>query len=195
MFLETICIDQGKVRNPAGHIFRMQHTAAHFHFKAPTLPDLSSLLPTALLDAKVKCRILYRETLLEISFEKYQPKWVQSLQLVEASPDYSFKYANRKEMSRLLELKGEADEILITRDGLITDTTFSNVAFRQGDQLFTPDSYLLNGTKRQQLLREGIITERKITSETLHKYESVCLINAMLDVGDTIPVPISSVIP
>ena len=195
MFLETICIDQGKVLNAAAHIDRMQRTAIHFGFLSPSLPDLFSMLPDALHDVKVKCRILYRETLLDITFEKYQPKRVQSLQLVEASPDYSFKYADRKELSRLLEQKGEADEILIIRHGLITDTTFSNVAFRQGDQLFTPDSYLLNGTKRQQLLREGIITERKITSETLHKYESVCLINAMLDVGDTIPVPISSVIP
>ncbi len=66
---------------------------------------------------------LYRETLLDISFEKYQPKRVQSLQLVEASPDFLFKYADRKELSRLLEQKGDADEILITRNGLITDTT------------------------------------------------------------------------
>ena len=173
MFLETICIDHGSALNLEGHISRMQHTAAHFHFKALTLP----------------------ETLLDISFEKYQPKRVESLQLVEASPDYFFKYADRKEMSRLLEQKGAADEILITCNGIITDTTFSNVAFCQGYQLFTPDSYLLNGTKRQQLLRQGVITERRISRETLHEYESVCLINAMLDVGDTIPVPISSIIP
>ncbi len=195
MFLETICIDHGSALNLEGHISRMQHTAAHFHFKALTLPDLSSMLPTGLHDEKVKCRILYRETLLDISFEKYQPKRVESLQLVEASPDYFFKYADRKEMSRLLEQKGAADEILITCNGIITDTTFSNVAFCQGYQLFTPDSYLLNGTKRQQLLRQGVITERRISRETLHEYESVCLINAMLDVGDTIPVPISSIIP
>ncbi|MDD2314142.1 MAG: aminotransferase class IV [Proteiniphilum sp.] len=195
MFLETICIDHGNVCNLAGHIARMQQAAAHFRFRAPALPDLLLLLPAELHDTKVKCRIRYRETLLEISFDQYEPKRVQSLQMVEASPDYCFKYTNRDELNRLLEQKGEADEILITCNGLITDTTFSNVVFRQGDHLFTPDSWLLNGTKRQKLLREGTITVRKITRETVQAYESVHLINAMLDIEDTPPVPVSCIFP
>lgn len=195
MLLETICIDHGKICNLAWHITRMQQAAAHFHFRAPALPDLLPLLPVELGDTKVKCRVRYRETLLELSFDIYQPKRVQSLQLVEASPDYSFKYADRDELNRLLEQKGEADEILITRNGLITDTTFSNVVFRQGDHLFTPNSWLLNGTKRQKLLDEGTITERRITRETLHTYESVHLINAMLDIEETPPVPVSCIFP
>ena len=195
MFLETICIDHGNVCNLAGHIARMQQAAAHFRFRAPALPDLLLLLPAELHDTKVKCRIRYRETLLEISFDQYEPKRVQSLQMVEASPDYCFKYTNRDELNRLLEQKGEADEILITCNGLITDTTFSNVVFRQGDHLFTPDSWLLNGTKRQKLLDEGTITVRKITRETVQAYESVHLINAMLDIEDTPPVPVSCIFP
>lgn len=195
MFLETICIDHGKVLNIEGHIDRMRLTSNCFRFGTPSLPYLPDLLPLALRDTKVKCRILYRETLLDISFEEYQPKKVLSLQLVEASPDYSFKYADRNELSLLLEQKGEADEILITRNGFITDSSFSNVVFRQGDHLFTPDSWLLNGTKRQKLLREGIIAERKITRETLHEYESVYLVNAMLNIEDATSVPVGSIIP
>lgn len=194
MFLETICIDHGSVLNLDGHISRMQFTAIHFGFQSPTLPDLSGLLPASLRDTKVKCRILYRQNLQDISFEKYQPQKIQSLQLVEATPNYHFKYVDRDELTSLLKYKGEADEILITCNGLITDTTFSNVAFRQGDQLFTPDSCLLNGTRRQKLLREGLITERRISRETLHEYESFYLINAMLDIGDTTPIPVSFII-
>lgn len=193
MFLETICIDQAKVCNLEWHISRMQQTAAHFHFQAPVLPNLLQLLPSEHRDYKVKCRILYHENLKEIKFEKYQPKTIKSLQLVEASPDYVFKYADRKELNQLLEQKGEADEILITQNGFITDTSYSNVVFRQGDYLFTPDRYLLNGTKRQKLLHEGIISERKITVDTLHAYESVYLINAMLNIEDSEPLPITSI--
>ena len=142
---------------------------------------------------KVKCRILYRESVQDITFEKYQPKRIQSLKLVEATPRYGYKYADREELTRLLTRKGEADEILVTCKGLITDTTFSNVVFRQGEHYFTPDSWLLNGTKRQKLLREGRIIEKRITRETLHEYDSVSLINAMLDIEDTIPVPVSSI--
>lgn len=195
MFLETICIDHGELLNAGAHITRMQLTAARFRFDAPPLPDLLSLLPRELRDTKVKCRIIYRETLQDISFEKYQPKRIQSLQLVEAAPDYAYKYADRKELIRLLERKGEADEILITRGGLITDSSFSNVVFRQGNLFFTPDSWLLNGTKRQKLLREGRITEKRITTESLHEYQSVFLINAMLDIGDMVSLPVSRILP
>lgn len=195
MLLETICIDHGKVCNLAWHLARMQQAAAHFHFRAPALPDLLPLLPVELGDTKVKCRVRYRETLLELSFDKYEAKRVQSLQMVEAAPDYCFKYTNRDELNRLLEKKGQADEILITCNGLITDTTFSNVVFRQGDHFFTPDSWLLNGTKRQKLLREGTITERRITRETVQAYESVHLINSMLDIEDTPPVSVSCIFP
>jgi 4-amino-4-deoxychorismate lyase len=187
MFLETICINRAKIYNLEGHIARMQQTAAHFHFQAPVLPNLLLLLPAELSDTKVKCRVCYNENLIDVSFEKYYPKRVHSLKLVEASPDYSFKYADRKVLNKLLEHRGDADEILITCNGLITDTSFSNVVFRQGEHLFTPDSFLLNGTKRQELIRNGIIIERKITMDLLHEYESVYLINAMLDIEETVP--------
>lgn len=193
MFLETICIDRGRVLNEAAHIDRMQRTAIHFGFQISTLPALASMLPPTLRYIKVKCRILYRESVQDITFEKYQPKRIQSLKLVEATPRYGYKYADREELTRLLTRKGEADEILVTCKGLITDTTFSNVVFRQGEHYFTPDSWLLNGTKRQKLLREGRIIEKRITCETLHEYDSVSLINAMLDIEDTIPVPVSSI--
>lgn len=195
MFLETICIDHGELLNAEAHITRMQLTADRFRFDAPPLPDLLSLLPMELRNTKVKCRIIYRETLQDISFEKYQPKTIQSLKLVEAAPDYAYKYADRKELTRLLEQKGEADEILIVRGGLITDSSFSNVVFRKGYLFFTPDSWLLNGTKRQKLLREGRITEKRITTESLHEYQSVYLINAMLDIEDRVSLPVSRILP
>lgn len=195
MFLETICIDHGRLLNVAAHLNRMKLTAAAFAFHAPALPDLLKLLPLDQYNTKVKCRILYRETLHDITFEKYRPQKILSLKLIEASPDYGYKYAGREELTGLLAQKGDADEVLITRNGLITDTSFSNVVFRQGEQYFTPESWLLNGTKRQKLLREGRITEKRITRETLHEYQSLFLINAMLDVEDAASIPVSNITP
>lgn len=193
MFLETICIDHGKVLNMEAHRERMEQTASRFGFNTPTLPNLLSLLPEELYTAKIKCRIIYNNNVQEITFNMYRPKTVHSLKLVEATPDYAFKYADRKELTTLLEGKDNADEILICRNGLITDTTFTNVVFRQGDQLFTPDSWLLNGTKRQKLLREGTITAQRITRDTLHRYDSLYLINAMLDIDEAASIPINHI--
>jgi 4-amino-4-deoxychorismate lyase len=181
MFLETICIQNGIVCNLQRHIARMQEAAAHFGFVAPRLPELETLIPKEFSDEKVKCRIIYHTKIDEITFEKYIPKIVKSLKPVEASPDYSFKFSDRTELNSLLSQKGDCDEILIVRNGCITDTSFSNMVFRRGNDFFTPDTYILNGTKRQLLLREGIIREKRITVENMSEFDEVILINAMLD--------------
>lgn len=190
MFLESICILHGEIQNRQGHEERMQRTAVHFGFNTPPLPDLKKLLPDELRDTKVKCRIIYHEVIEEISFERYIPRKITSLKLIEAPVDYSFKLADRSCLNDLSAQKGNCDEILITRNGFITDTSYSNVILSCGREYFTPESPLLNGTKRQKLLREGIITERAIHRDSLHEYDRIYLINAMLDMENDISLPI-----
>lgn len=193
-FLETICIQNGAAQNRESHIGRMRRTAQNFGFPPPDFPDIERLLPRELRRAKTKCRVVYREKIEEISFEEYTPKAVRSLKLVHAAPDYGFKFADRNALSTLLAQKGACDEILIVRRGRITDTSYSNVVFSKNSTLFTPDAYLLNGTKRQQLLRQGIIRQARITPENLREYDNVYLINALLDVEDGIACATSEII-
>lgn len=195
MFLESICIMNGKVQNVQAHAARMQQSAASHRFTAPPLPDLEMLLPVALTAGRVKCRIIYHHTIEEVTFAPYQPKMITSLKLVEASPDYAFKYADRTALLQLLQQKGDCDEILITRNGFITDTSYSNVVLSKGDCFYTPCTYLLNGTKRQQLLHSGSISERDITIDSLGDYDHIYLINAMLDIDDGVSLPLSSIYP
>ena len=181
-FLETINIQNGTVQNLQGHIKRMRETAAHFNFSVPDISNLERFVPKSMEKClKVKCRIVYRDKIDEVTFEEYTPKVVKSLKLVEASPDYSFKFADRTALNSLLSQKGDCDEILIVRNGCITDTSYSNVVFRCENDFFTPDTYLLNGTKRQLLLKNGVIREKRITVENMGEFEEVILINAMLD--------------
>lgn len=200
MFLETICILDGEIQNLRAHEERMRETADHFRFNAPRLPDPGAILlsgpdiPHRLEASKVKCRVIYRDAIEEISFEKYIPRKISSLKLVEASVDYSFKFADRTPFNGLLAQKGTCDEILITRNGFITDTSYSNVVFSKGKQYFTPENPLLNGTKRQKLLREGIISERIIHRDSLPEYDYIYLINAMLDIEDSISIPVSNIV-
>ncbi|HPD86714.1 MAG TPA: aminotransferase class IV [Proteiniphilum sp.] len=190
MFLESICINDGRPENLEAHIERMHLTALEHGFRLPVLPTIASVLPNHLTQGKVKWRILYREEIQTMEFLPYKPKTVRSLRLVEGNPDYTFKYADRSALEDLLTQKGDCDEILVVREGLVTDTSYSNVVLQQGDQFYTPTSYLLNGTRRQQLLRSGRIKEREIRATDLHRYDCLLLINALLDIGETASIAI-----
>lgn len=194
-FIETLCMHNGAVLNAHAHVLRMLQTAQYFGFAAPALPHLQAIVPHNLLNEKVKCRIVYRATIEDITFEKYTPRIVSSLKLVEKSDlKYAFKFADRASLSALSACKTPCDEILITQNGYITDTSYSNVVFRKNGQLFTPDTYLLNGTRRQQLLNRGQISEQRITIENLHQFECVYLINAMLGVEEAVAIPIDKIL-
>ena len=194
MFLETLCIENNVVKNQEAHWQRIQKTAAHFGFRPPKTPDILRKMPTNLASTKTKCSIIYKEEINKITFTPYIPKRVNSLKLVEAPHIcYRFKYADRDMLNQLRSLKSEYSEVLITQNGCITDTTYSNVACKRGDTYFTPDTYLLNGTKRQWLIQQGILHEVRITKENLHSYDAVILINAMLDLEDGIVIPTKNI--
>ncbi len=66
-------------------------------------------------------------------------------------------------LCKIFLCKKTADDIIITKNGNITDSSFSNLVFESSDgALFTPETYLLEGgTKRKFLLKNGIIREKK----------------------------------
>lgn len=189
MFLETICIEEGKIRSLEAHLKRMNDTCRAFGMEAPSFPDLLRMLPMALRREKTKCRVVYDDCIREITFDKYVPRNIQTLRIVDGgNADYAYKYADRTALQKLAAEKGKADEILIVKDGFITDTSFSNVVFENEHGLFTPDTYLLNGTMRQQLLAEHIVKERRIRMTDISQYHTAYLVNAMLDMENAIAI-------
>ncbi|MEQ8809522.1 MAG: aminotransferase class IV, partial [Imperialibacter sp.] len=79
------------------------------------------------------------------------------------------------------------------RNGLLTDCSYTNVCFWDGSKWHTPSEPLLAGTKRASLLEKGLISERKIVVNDIKYFESVTLINAMLEPG-IIVLPVSQLI-
>ncbi len=196
IFLETIKIENGTVCNFDFHQRRLAETA-YLHYKTEPFLDIKmSGIPQKLRDKRVKCRILYAEDILSVEFHAYQAKQIRSLQIVEDNNIiYNYKYADRSSLNRLLEKRDGADEIIILKNGKITDSSYSNLVFETRDgQLFTPESFLLNGTKRQFLLQNGTISEKEISVNDLHLYERVYFINAMLDLEDNISVRVENIL-
>ncbi|NOU46542.1 MAG: 4-amino-4-deoxychorismate lyase [Bacteroidales bacterium] len=128
-----------------------------------------------------KCRLLYGKTMLAPEFIPYQKRNIESLKLVHSNTiDYHFKFADRKQLNDLFAQKEDCDDILIIRNGLITDTSFCNIAFRKGDDWFTPENPLLAGVRRASLLDAGIIRSKMIDFNMMGEFESFKLFNAMI---------------
>ena len=128
----------------------------------------------------VRCNVIYGPDIRAISFRKYEKKPINSLKLVSCDTiDYHLKFHDRSVLKELLETRGTADEIIIVKNGCITDTSMSNLIFRNEGAWWTPSTPLLKGTVRERLLSEGKILEKKMTPQDLGQYRGCKLINAM----------------
>jgi 4-amino-4-deoxychorismate lyase len=95
--------------------------------------------------------------------------------------EYSMKYTKRDALNELLLKRGGCDDILVVKNGRITDSSYTNIVLFNGVEWFTPLNPLLPGTTRNRLVSEGVIEEADIHVEDLSDYISFKLINAMLD--------------
>ena len=178
LLLETIKIEDGKIHNLSYHQDRCTKSRQAL-FQSSNILDLSSLID-APKTGLYRCRILYGEVLHSIEYIPYTPKEIQRLKIVSSDIEYSLKYANRDALNALLESNKDVDEVIIEKDGYLTDTTISNIAFFDGKQWFTPVKPLLEGTMRAKLIDEGFLQPKEIKREDLYHYSQVALMNAMI---------------
>lgn len=181
--LETIkCLD-GKLLNLRWHNTRFNQARKEY-FGLSTRMNLTNFvkIPVASKKGVFKCRIRYSKSIEEIEFLPHVNKITENLKLVEDNHiDYHFKYADREKLNKLFEQRDNCDDILIIKDGCITDSFTANPIFFDGIKWWTPDTPLLPGTQRAKLLEEGKIFECRITPDDLSKYTKVGLINALQD--------------
>ncbi len=175
LLLETIkCLD-GLSYHLDYHQRRLDYSR---HCLGYTDPLVLTLTPPE--QGLYRCRILYSDTIKTIEYLPYTPKEFKNFKLLHSQISYDLKYEDRSELNALLEHKQEADEIIIVKDGLITDTSISNLCFFDGKRWLTPKTPLLKGTTRQRLLDEGKVIEADIPYTQLHRFEKIGLLNAML---------------
>ncbi len=183
ILLETIKVENGTLQNLQFHQERLDRSRFEFLGLKDTI-GLKSIIkvPDRARRGVFKCRVVYGETIVRIRFVSYRARLITTLKIVvDNEIDYSYKYADRSKLEKLLLQKSDCDDILIVKNGLITDTSFSNIVFFDGTEWHTSNQPLLNGTKRESLLRTGKIRSCEIRIEDLWKYSKFALINAMLD--------------
>ena len=196
-FIETIRIVDGRFYLLPFHKDRMSATCAEVYgCNAPELIFADDAVPGNLRRGLVKCRVRYGREIESVEFERYVPRYIGSLRAVQADDlDYHLKYADRTNLDIVRERRAGADEVVIIKEGLATDTSYSNLLFRAGNKLLTPSRPLLNGVMRRWLLKIGVAEECEITEDMLkpgNRYgiTEVLLINAMLPPGTIPPIPL-----
>ena len=196
LLLESIRIENRRISLADEHSSRMNRSRRAL-FGAADLWDLKELLtiPPGLTNAVYKCRVLYDTAVRSVEFIPYTPRIVRSLQMVDAPPalDYSHKYADRSDIDRLYAQRGRYDDILIVRNGCITDTSFSNIALYDGSRWYTPARPLLRGVRVQALIGQGVVHERDIRPDDLGTFHRAILLNAMLGFEEEVEVDIHNI--
>ncbi len=188
-FVETIKIKDGEPQRLAYHQERMERTIRHFFpdlYHSSSLPSLAQLLPPVDKRGILKARVVYgQQGIASIDYTPYMMREIRSLQVVEDNDiDYTYKSCDRSLLSQLVSQKGDSDEIIIVKKGLVTDTSYTNLAIHDGQRWLTPKYPLLAGTQRASLLEHGIIQEAVITLADLKAARKVSLFNAMIEFGE-----------
>ncbi len=180
---ETIRIENGSPQNLEYHQDRFEKSFLSYFQKTTTviLQDLIHI-PEKYSKGVVKLKLSYNNENFNIQYSNYVCRNIQSLKLVyDDNIDYSLKYYNRKRLDGLVLRKTNCDDILIVKNRKITDTSFCNIVFYDGQKWITPNEPLLGGTARKKLLDENKIIEAPISIGDLTKFSYFKLINAMLE--------------
>jgi len=195
LFSEAIKIKDGEIHDIIFHQARFEHTFQMNFGNRPTI----QLKDHIVLDKKHhsglwKCRICYGLQITSVEITQYQKRKIDTLRLVyDDEIDYRYKSVDRSAIDRLLLQKGSCDDIIIIKNGKVTDSSFSNIVFEKEGIFYTPISFLLPGTKRNKYIEAKSIIPTEIYERDIYNYQSIRLINAMIDLEESPVIPVTNV--
>ena len=194
--LETIKIKDGVMQNVFLHNQRMNNSRLLLFGKDNFINLEEEIdLEDDDFDGIFKCRVLYSNAIEIVEILPYQIKKINTLKMViDNSISYDYKFEDRKDIANLYLKKENYDDVLIIKDGFVTDTSYCNIVFDTGNKLITPSTPLLKGVKRQQLLNEKIIEEQEIKQTDIKLFSRAFLINSMFDLDDKMEIAVKNII-
>jgi 4-amino-4-deoxychorismate lyase len=195
LLFETIKVVNGLPRNLGWHEERMNRAREEVWQSADLLALGQEItVPLEYSTGVVRCNVHYGPEIHRISFATYKKRIIRSLKMVSCPDgDYHLKYTDRSFPESVFALRGTSDEVIIVKNGMITDSSISNLIFSDGIHWFTPANPLLRGTCRNRLIAEGWLFEREISPGDLHNFIGCKLINAMRDPDGEPLIPVSEI--
>ncbi len=193
--VETIKIIDGIPQNLRYHKFRFEKSY-FLYYKSLNEKEfpIEFEIPVKYKTGKVKLRLLYNKQGFNFEYSLYQRKEIYNLKVVfDNNIEYPVKYTDRKAIDRLLKFRENKDDILIVKDGNVTDSSFANIVFFDGNKWYTPASPLLQGTTRERLIDKEIIIPAPIKYNDLKYFKKFKLINAMIDFEEALEIDIKNI--
>ena len=180
--IESIKLVDGKYFNLSYHNQRMNNSLTELYGSSQPF-NLEEFLPSLGFSKKglYKCRVIYDDGTKHVEFVPYAAQSIETLKIVEDnSIAYPHKFKDRGKIDRAFGRREDCDDILIIKNNLVTDSSYSNIVFKKNGSWVTPESPLLAGTMRQQLLDKGLIKTEVIRKQDIETFDYFKLINAML---------------
>lgn len=185
-FLESIRLENGKIFHLDYHQQRVNETFEKMIKGQPFNLESEIRKMELPVSGLYKIRIEYHSQIIKKEIIPYFRKKIEKFYFVEGGKiSYDLKYTDRSYFANLEKPLPNA-EMIIVQNGMITDTSFSNLVFWVDNQWVTPKNFLLNGTTRKRLLSEKKITEAEITLKSIFDFEKIGIINSMNDLGENI---------
>jgi 4-amino-4-deoxychorismate lyase len=157
------------------HQQRINNTRIFFGFKDKLELRVESFdLPR---DGEFRLRVDYSKDIKSFTCRPLTCREFKEFRIVESDIEYAYKYANRDELDAL---KVDAKEIIIVKNGLLTDTTIANIALHVDGVWLTPKTPLLHGTTRARLIDSGFLMCEDLTIEDLKKAQNFAIMNALI---------------
>ncbi len=139
-------------------------------------------IPETISNSLHKCRIISNGQSAEVEITPYKIRDINSLKIVECKHiDYKYKLEDRTLLNTLYKKRENCDDIIIVKNGFISDSWTANILLFRNNKWYTPALPLLKGVQREYLLTKGVIFEKQIHIEELNLYSKIKLINAMVD--------------
>lgn len=128
----------------------------------------------------------------DLSIMPHMPKSINGFYLVPANIDYTHKFCNRSRL-QALNTFGAHTDVIIVKNGMITDSSIANLLFWDHKHWYTPSMPLLKGTTRARLLHQGRIIPRCIKPSDLRGFSKIMMINALNDFDKNRAIPIECI--
>lgn len=191
--LETFCLLEGQPLNTPYHARRV---ALSVGSDAPLEPMLRAIQHQVQLQGSTPGRwrasVTYTpQTIIGVRLIPYSIPAINALCITPIAQNiYPLKLADRSPLDRYKKALPTGTEPLFVLDGRLTDTSFTSILLEREGALYAPTSYLLYSTKRQMLIDAARAIPAPVTLDSLHTYQRIHLVNALLDPGElTLAIP------
>ncbi|NLL27252.1 MAG: branched-chain amino acid aminotransferase [Bacteroidales bacterium] len=177
LLFETIKVSNFEIHNIDYHINRAKKSiCGELKFDLQEVINVNS-------SGTFRAKVIYDEfgNFIETQISEYKKREIKCLKLICSEISYDKKFLNRQQLDDLFAKREDCDDVLIVKNGLITDTSIANIAIYSKNKWITPQKPLLKGTVRERLIEKNFLKEKDIKKEDVLNAEKIALMNAMTD--------------